>query len=190
MAEPQSTINGFTVTTNLGRLAAAPFDPPFWVISDTHFFHDNIVRYAGRPVNHNHLMEDAWKQMVGEKDKIVHLGDVAFGNKESLALLGPTLPGDKYLVLGNHDRRGKKFYNDIGFTIIEPFVMMYRGYDVAFSHEPLFDYTRGTKSLNVHGHIHQREMDDPKYINASVELTDYKPVQIENLLDRRIDSLV
>lgn len=178
MPEPQTDID----VVHVPKLSAAPLVPPFWLISDTHFFHKNIIKYAGRPDNHDRLMREAWHDDI-------HLGDIAFGKKEKLEELAPKLPGRKYLVLGNHDTRGKGFYKNLGFKIVQPFMMLYRGYVVSFTHEPMYGYTRYPKALNVHGHIHEKNMDNPRYINACVEQTNYQPVQITDLLDKRIDQL-
>ena len=45
--------------------------------------------------------------------------------------------------------------------------------------------------LNVHGHIHNNvwEAPDPRQINVCVELTDYAPVRLVELLDARIDQI-
>ena len=41
---------------------------------------------------------------------------------------------------------------------------------------------RGDITLkNVHGHIHQRKLEDSRYHNVSVERINYTPVHIEDL---------
>lgn len=42
----------------------------------------------------------------------------------------------------------------------------------------IFDKHRG----NIHGHSHKERIANPKYINVSCELLDYKPRTIEELL--------
>lgn len=176
----------------LGALEDKPLlELPFWVISDTHFFHRNITEYAGRPEDHQELMLKNWRETIGDDDRILHLGDVALGKREQAEELLPTLPGDRYLVMGNHDRRGKRFYYELGFRITKPFILTYRDWRVLFSHQPDYALThvRYPKSLNVHGHIHQKTLTDRRMINVSVEQTDYRPVWITDLLDERISEL-
>ena len=36
-------------------------------------------------------------------------------------------------------------------------------------------------SKNVHGHIHEKNIDDERYINVSVEQINYTPVHIDTL---------
>ena len=54
-------------------------DPKIFVTSDTHWFHNNIIKYSNRPWEDVDLMSEAlirnWNNVVGEKDIVYHLGD-------------------------------------------------------------------------------------------------------------------
>jgi calcineurin-like phosphoesterase family protein len=80
-----------------------------FVISDTHWGHDNIVRFCNRPLNHDELMAQRWNEAVADGDVVLHLGDVCAmsgGKREWWAHnIAPFLNGTKLLVLGNHDVR-------------------------------------------------------------------------------------
>ena len=109
--------------------------PPFYVISDTHFGHKNIIKYCDRPQYHEELMIVNWAKIIKETDVVLHLGDLMMGGddfydhfKDNIA---SKLTGNKYIILGNHDKR-KYDYEAIGFKVIKPFTMTYRGYDVSF----------------------------------------------------------
>lgn len=179
--------------------------PPFYVISDTHWFHNNIVDYCGRDMNHNQIMIDRWNKTIGPDDVILHLGDVVFtgnANKQKTFFdsVGPSLNGKKYLILGNHDRKSwKRFYEAAGFTVIKPFMIRYRGFDVSFDHYPTDQIEKGDETIRVHGHIHnngyqnvhvkRKQMKRYGNINVSVEVIDYTPQPIERLLDRAIGEM-
>lgn len=59
-----------------------------WFISDTHFFHTNILKFTDkdkkriRPFNsldemHEHMIKQ-WNYVVKDNDYVYHLGDVTF----------------------------------------------------------------------------------------------------------------
>src|SRR5688572_21270703 len=81
-----------------------------WVISDTHFNHENIIKYCGRPFKDaksmNECMVERWNETVKPQDKVYHLGDVYMGggfDREHTLNLLCNLNGKKRLILGNHD---------------------------------------------------------------------------------------
>lgn len=165
---------------------------PFWITSDSHFFHENIVKYADRPSDHEEIMIERWARIIPENGVILHLGDLLLGGKSGLtrfeAEVAPRLPGKKYLILGNHDKRSI-YYERLGFTVIKPFSVMYRGYKVSFDHYPKF--LGDGKELHVHGHLHSHPYshDEPTRrgnINCSVEQTEYRPVRATRLLNKAI----
>ena len=51
--------------------------------SDTHFHHDNIIRFCNRPFKDVYHMDEElikrWNEKVGPDDIIYHLGDFAWG---------------------------------------------------------------------------------------------------------------
>ena len=169
-----------------------------WVISDTHFGHGNIIKYCDRPFNDvfemNEKILDNWNESIKPSDKVYHLGDVYFGGG-----LGPEywdsflsrLNGNKRLVLGNHD-------NGKDQRLLKMFqkIMMWRMFPewgLLLTHVPVHWSTLNEvkdkrKDLtNVHGHTHNNgEPSDhqKKYKCVCVELTDYKPVHIEELRTR------
>jgi predicted phosphohydrolase len=78
----------------------------YYVTSDTHFSHANIIRYCNRPFSSveemNAAMIDNWNSEVSAGDVVLHLGDVGFG-PAGLACI-QQCRGRKILIRGNHDR--------------------------------------------------------------------------------------
>lgn len=76
-------------------------------ISDTHFFHLNILKYANRPfndINHmNEVLVNNWNSVVSAEDTVYHLGDFALGDKSRWDSVTSRLLGRKVLITGNHD---------------------------------------------------------------------------------------
>ncbi len=169
---------------------APSLKPPFFVVSDTHFFHQRICEYAGRPYDHEVMMVKRWRRTVGEDDIVLHLGDLYFGGRPGFERfrdeVAPLLTGRKFIVLGNHDKR-KVDYAALGFTVLKPFACTYRGHTVSFSHYPkLVDDPR---RVHIHGHIHNNGYSRGRSsrrgnINVSVEVIDYRPVRVSRLLNR------
>lgn len=176
-----------------------------WVVSDTHFGHRNIIRYGERPESHEAIMLSNWIERVRDEDQILHLGDVTMGAPRRWEKIISRLPGEKFLMKGNHDDRDDRPYERSGFTIVKPFIWNPNTEPelrVAFTHEPI-----GTKwspggfpldawDVNVHGHIHQkvfgtyepeydgRPIEGKGYVNVCVEVMDFSPIQLGGLLQR------
>ena len=76
--------------------------------ADTHFFHQNIIKYCSRPFDHADEMNEViirnWNNVVTPQDEIYHLGDFAFCPPDKAANIARRLNGKKYLIRGNHDK--------------------------------------------------------------------------------------
>ena len=59
-----------------------------YFIADTHFNHENIIKYCDRPLSNakemNEYIIQKWNSVVNEDDIVYHLGDVGFGTTEML----------------------------------------------------------------------------------------------------------
>lgn len=157
-----------------------------WVISDTHFGHENIIKYCDRPFKSvyqmNQTMIENWCRVVNPEDIVYHLGDVYMGadGKDVHEILR-RLPGRKRLILGNHDD-GKSAVIQNNFQKVVVW-RMFREFGLLLSHVPVHEGTLNPEKCprNVHGHIHNNVINDKRYVNVSVEQTNYTPVNIEDL---------
>lgn len=157
-----------------------------WFISDTHFFHENIIKFCGRPFDNadimNTYMIKEWNARVAPSDKVYHLGDVACGfggdDKKLNALLN-ALNGKKRLILGNHDN-AKSVSLQHHFEKIELWFGR-KEWGFTCSHIPLPLNHLRDGNFCVHGHIHNNLEDDPHYINLCVEHHQYAPVHIDEI---------
>lgn len=194
--------------TNINRLPRN-----IWFISDTHFSHERILMFrdSTKPENPlirpgfanademDALMIQRWNEVIGERDKVYHAGDVAFAGGKTLHRIMPQLKGVKRLIMGNHDGYELEHYTP--YFKIQPcwreFSSKEFGKSFVVTHVPVheagYDKRKGNIKYNVHGHIHQnlvRNKDNnplPHYINICVEHTDYRPVHIDDLRARMVD---
>ncbi|MCD7723514.1 MAG: metallophosphoesterase [Clostridiales bacterium] len=177
-----------------------------YLIADTHFYHKNIIKYCNRPFKTVEDMNESiisnWNSVVKGNDMVYHLGDVALCSNELLSPIIKRLNGKKYLIRGNHDSRGAIAFEDMGFIILRNPPIQLKEYKVVLSHIPLPDMQIPAGFVNIHGHIHNvplhnvgRERENgffeeypkdkysaDKHICVSVDVTDFKPVNINDLI--------
>lgn len=160
-----------------------------YVISDTHFGHDNVLRFKredGSPVRPftstqemNDVIVQNWNSIVRDCDIVYHLGDVYYDQGHEVL---SKLKGRKRLILGNHDNAKspnlQKYFQKIMMW------RMFPEFDCVLSHVPLHESSLNKVQYNLHGHIHEKQSPSPRHINCSVEVTEYKPVNIEDLIKR------
>lgn len=160
-----------------------------WFISDTHFFHTNILKFTDdngertRQFNsldemHDYMLKQ-WNSVVGVNDYVYHLGDVTFQYHKPFNELMSQLNGRKRLIIGNHD----KIWNPALQRWFEKADLWkgFKEFDFTATHIPQRLEGLRDGNFNVHGHTHLRNLEDPHYINVCVEQIDYKPIHIEEI---------
>lgn len=154
-----------------------------FVTSDHHFYHENIIKYTGRPfarVEEMHeVMIRCWKEVVGPADLVWHLGDFCMsGHLDDMRRILGQLNGEKILIVGNHDTYKKAEYLNAGFKEVYAHpIIIHRV--LMLSHEPLA-MSEDMPYYNLHGHTHDQDMlaNENKRRNVSVEKTGFYPVNL------------
>jgi calcineurin-like phosphoesterase family protein len=154
-----------------------------YFISDTHFGHNNIIKYCNRPFNDITEMENTivanWNKIVTKHDKIYHLGDFSMClRKSEVQRIYSRLNGKKALIQGNHDTLGYNFYHDLFDEYYKYPIILEKHW--ILSHEPLF-VNDNMPYVNVHGHLHNGGHEDEfnvgkHHINVSIECINYEPI--------------
>lgn len=166
-----------------------------YVISDPHFYHDNVIKFANRPfVNMDNMIESMvaqWNNIVSKRDVVICTGDWGWGTKSYH--LASELNGMIRLVMGNHD------YGDLS-QLIKHFHSVHGSLkkgDILFSHIPVFLDNWHTWKYVVHGHYHSKAENVPdwRYFNANMDaLGRYSPIHIEEIhaefRKRKLEELV
>lgn len=159
-----------------------------FIVSDTHFGHENILKFRDGKTNElvrnfsdvhdmNEYMVDRWNKMVNDDDIVYHLGDVYFDRGHEVL---PRLKGRKRLILGNHDN-AKSPYLQQHFQKILMW-RMFPEFNCLLTHVPVHESTLFKVQYNLHGHIHQNASPSDRHINCSVEVQDYMPRLLQDLI--------
>lgn len=170
-----------------------PYESMVWVWSDTHFGHNNIIKYTAphRPfadkLEMNEAMMSNYRKVVLPHDISIWGGDVAFMSESEMNSVLDTLPGHKIQIVGNHDIHRDGTLYDLNFD--ERYLCMVVNirepdgyeYQLHFTHYPMDSVPPGC--VNVHGHIHQNTA-NPWNINISVEHTGCAPINLLEICER------
>ena len=187
-----------------------------WVISDTHFGHVGVTKFLREDGSKlrsfesveemDEVMVENWNNVVSDKDRVYHLGDVVI-NRRALQTLS-RLKGRKVLIKGNHDIFRLEDYLPYFDDIRAYVVKQVNGKRVIMSHIPIHPGSMGRWRLNIHGHLHNNFVtkdyingsDTPKdetydplnetvqdktYYNVSVERTNFRPILLDDILKER-----
>ena len=163
--------------------------------SDSHFGHDNIIRYCKRPCKEHPFQDDAqmdralidaWNSVVSPGDVVYHLGDFSLRPAAVISDLLKKLHGIKHLIVGNHDR-----VDEISGCRLQGWASMREmakisvdGQSVFLCHYPMREWPgmwQGT--VHLYGHVHGNLQPMPGSMEVSADVWGGKPVQIVEILD-------
>lgn len=121
---------------------------------------------------------ERWNARVKPEDKVYILGDVAMTKRWLPVLL--SLNGKRVLVPGNHDTLKIKdylpyFHNIVGVKVLEKERLV-------LTHIPVHESCVDRFGTNLHGHLHDRTLPDPRYICVSVEQNDFAPFSLDEIM--------
>ena len=162
--------------------------PKIFITSDLHLDHTNIIRLCKRPFlgidEMNNTLVHNWNNTVSNKDTVYFIGDLAYGRgSNSTDYWLKRLKGKIIFIKGNHDKSDKlKLYDN--------YILECKGIKFFLTHEP-DNVPQDWKGWAICGHKHNNSPEEfpfinkkTKRINVSVELTKYRPVDIEELIKK------
>jgi calcineurin-like phosphoesterase family protein len=173
--------------------------------SDTHFGHENVISYCGRPFpdvyNMNQIMTDNWNSVVGENDIIFHLGDFCLLGSAQWVHFLSRLNGKKYLAAGNHDKSiVSKYFEDVkqmfNIRIAGDREIESEQY-ITLCHYPMLSWYQSHRgSWQLYGHVHggfsNKRMDKtgltPNQLDVGVDAHNFYPVsyqQVKTIITRQ-----
>ena len=157
-----------------------------YIISDTHFNHQAMLKLCWRPANFEERLL-SWLRQLKSTDILIHLWDICLTwDREAHEKYIMPLVCTKILVRGNHDRKTNTWYQEHGWNFIcSEFKDELYNHKITFSHQPLSH--QSLEVLNVHWHRHNRaELAEavPNYngVLYGPELYNYLPIKLDRLL--------
>ena len=168
-----------------------------WFTADLHLGHANIIKYCNRPFASIHEMDaelvTRWNDLVGDKDDIYILGDIAFSRPLVVIPLIRQLKGRKHLVIGNHDRKNldhQEFrdlfveYKDIHTVKIQDPSLKTNVQRIVLCHYAMRTWNHSHHGCwQLFGHSHGNLPDDPNLMSfdVGVDCWDYRPIDYEKV---------
>jgi calcineurin-like phosphoesterase family protein len=145
-----------------------------WFTADTHFSHENIIRYCNRPFKDvdemNEKMIRNWNAVVQLEDTVFHIGD--FSMRSLFKKFRERLNGNVILISGNHDGE-----SPIHSIFIEHFGKMWH-----LVHNP----EEAELDFNICGHVHGlwklNKIGDKIIYNCGVDVNSFKPVSMKQIV--------
>ena len=113
-----------------------------YLCSDLHFCHNKPFLYEPRGFQTVQEMNEAiiknFNEVMDWTDKLYILGDCFLNDNEEGLKLMKRLPGEKYIVYGNHDTDTRKvLMGEVGFHCLGyAHVLKYNGFNFYLSHYP------------------------------------------------------
>ncbi|MCP3899141.1 MAG: phosphoesterase [Desulfobacteraceae bacterium] len=177
--------------------------------ADSHFGHQNIIRFCERPFTNIETMDDAlirnWNAVVPTDGIVFHLGDFSFHKGQHSKFLLEQLNGRIILIQGNHDKQVsyfKEVHQLLEIKVVDNLYGKFGGCSkITLCHFPMAIWNnKHYGSWHLHGHSHgtykpATNMSDHhfkglpedlffkynKLIDVGVDVWDYKPVAYETI---------
>ena len=177
-----------------------------FLTSDTHFWHNNILKYCARPWDTVEEMNEAiindWNSTVGVDDHIYHLGDFSFRGTTALnpLLEDGVLNGHIHLILGNHDinrilKNGVRIDRFDEITLEK--ILRCGGWDIYLNHFPFADFSNDFDHhvCQLYGHTHEGPFSTGtlteeklkciqwNQYNVGVDNNDFRPISLARAME-------
>ena len=143
-----------------------------YFIADTHFFHENVIRFDKRPFTSveemNTKMRNWWNSTVRTNDRVYILGDFLWldprEQEKEYINFTKSLNGNKVLIEGNHDnvKRFSPEINNCFESIFQRKEIKLNKKKIIMDHFPMMSYHQDIQDnvWHFHGHTHITEEQD------------------------------
>lgn len=146
--------------------------------SDLHLGHAKVAEIRGfaSVSDHDRAISESWRARVRDRDQVWVIGDLAASSPRHALEILAGLPGEKHLILGNHDpahpmhrdaHRKLRLYAEVFASVAQSARRRIGGREVLLSHFP-YENDRGEPRYTqwrlrdegvplLHGHTHSTE---------------------------------
>ena len=161
----------------------------YFVTSDEHFGHVNILKYCNRPFENVHEMNkaiiDRHNEVVDDNDTVIHAGDFTMGRDAHRYI--SKLNGNHIFLEGSHDKWMGKHHNNRQILEIK-----IQGTPVIICHYCMRTWARSHyNSWHLFGHSHGRLESLGKSHDIGVDGNNFYPyneIQIAELMKKKPDN--
>jgi calcineurin-like phosphoesterase family protein len=157
--------------------------------SDHHFGHSGARSLYRRPfasvAEMDRQMIARWNSMVRPQDEVWHLGDFAVRqSRDRVGSLLNDLHGKKHLIAGNNDDTAVT--DCAGWKSVQTYAeVTVDETRLVLCHYPFRTWRdMGRGWINLHGHSHGRLKPQPRQFDVGVDVWDFRPVPLIELLDK------
>ena len=162
-------------------------------VSDTHFYHTNVIKYSNRPFKDVNEMNEQlitnWNSRINTKDIVYHLGDFSFRNANAYR---DRLNGHIGFIMGNHDASASGTYHSAKINKEKPPFIFFEdvtevnvnGQKIFLSHYAHRVWNKSHHGVwHLYGHSHGTLPDDPNSMSfdCGVDCHNYAPLSFEEV---------
>lgn len=162
--------------------------------SDTHAYHNNIIKYSNRPFKDvddmNKTMADNINRVLNGGGQLYHLGDWSFGGVEKAIkfreMINPAI--DITLIVGNHDKHNLKdrrfinLFNEV-YDLLE---VKIDGKEFTLCHYSMKVWDKSHRgTFHLYGHSHGSLPDDQNSLSfdIGVDCHNFMPLTVTQVVD-------
>jgi calcineurin-like phosphoesterase family protein len=174
-----------------------------WFTADTHFGHENIIKYCNRQWLGNLFqsveeMDEQiianWNYRINKDDVVYHLGDFSFKNEKTLDHYLYRLNGKIWLVRGGHD---KYYAPRIGkFNLASPILELGKEYlsilggvdigvPIVLCHYAMRVWEKSHfNSYHLYGHSHGLLPGEGRSMDVGVDTNNFYPYSLQEVVSK------
>lgn len=159
-----------------------------WVISDTRFCEERIVRLRNRPFEDveemNEVLIYRWNSKVKKEDKVFHLGNFGYEKIQELRKILQKLNGKITLIQGEEDRSFNKLLELDFVCLCHGIHLDYKDYHFYLTSNPSQEilYHGCSNFINLYGNVYPIGKIIGTKINMSCDYWDFSPVSFDDII--------